>query len=102
MEAYFEYQSTEEGDKMRRLLEDLRRMAIQFCDEHDVSCCSRKIVNHYHFQCKYNPDPIIFCYHEDTFKCPDIEQVEKYIAYVAAHEIDSLIYYIIKTTNNQR
>jgi hypothetical protein len=30
MEAYFEYQSTEEGDKMRRLLEDLRRMAIQF------------------------------------------------------------------------
>jgi hypothetical protein len=32
MEAYFEYQSTEEGDKMRRLLEDLRRMAVQFCE----------------------------------------------------------------------
>jgi hypothetical protein len=91
MGAYFEYQSTEEGDKMRRLLEDLRRMAIQFCDEHDVSCRSRKIINHYHFQCKYNPDPIISCYHEDTFQCPNIEQVEKYIACIAAHQIDSLI-----------
>jgi hypothetical protein len=54
MESYFEYLSTEEGDKMRRLLDDLRRMAIQFCHEHGVSCCSRRIVNHCHFQCKYN------------------------------------------------
>jgi hypothetical protein len=38
MEGYFEYQSTEEGYKMRRLLEDLRRMVVQFCDEHDVTC----------------------------------------------------------------
>jgi hypothetical protein len=50
-----------------------------------------KFIKHYHFQCKYNPDPIIACYHEATFQCPDIEKVEKYIAYVAAHEIDSLI-----------
>jgi hypothetical protein len=91
MEGYFEYQSTEEGDKMRRLLEDLRRMTVQFCDEHDVTCCTRKFMNHCHFQCKYNPDPIIAYYYEDTLQCPDIEQVEKYIAYVAAHEIDSLI-----------
>jgi hypothetical protein len=76
---------------MRRLLGDLKTMAIQFCDEHDVSCYSRRIVNHCHFQCKYNLDPIISCYHEDTFQCSDIEQVEKYIAYVAAHEIDALI-----------
>jgi hypothetical protein len=91
MEAYFEYQSTEEGDKMHKFLEDLRRMAVQFCDEHDVTCCTRKFIKHCHFQCKYNPHPIIACYHKATFQCPDIEQVEKYIAYVATHEIDSLI-----------
>jgi hypothetical protein len=91
MEAYFEYLSTEEGDKMRRLLGDLRRMDIQFCDEYGETCCERRIVNHCHFQCKYNPDPIIPCYFEDKYVCPDIEQVEKYIAYVAAHEIDALI-----------
>jgi hypothetical protein len=51
MEAYFEYLSTEEGDKMCRLLNDLRRMANQFCDEHDVTCCNRKFMNHCHFQC---------------------------------------------------
>jgi predicted transcriptional regulator len=66
-------------------------MAIQFCHEHGVSCCSRRIINHCHFQCKYNSDSIISCYFEDKYECPDIEQVEKYIAYVAAHEIDSLI-----------
>jgi hypothetical protein len=44
MEAYFEYQSTEVGDKMRKLLKDLRRMAVQFCDGHDVACCTRKFI----------------------------------------------------------
>jgi hypothetical protein len=91
MEAYFEYQSTEEGAKMRRLLEDLKRMAVQFCESHDETYWTRKFIKHCHFQCKYNSDPIIACYHEATFQCPDIEQVEKYMAYVAAHEIDSLI-----------
>jgi hypothetical protein len=91
MEGYFEYQSTEEGDKMCRLLEDLRRMAVQFCESHDESCCTRKLIKHSHFQCKYNSDPIIACYFEDKFLCPDLEQVDKYIAYVVAHEIDSLI-----------
>jgi hypothetical protein len=91
MEAYFEYQSTEEGDKMHRLLGDLRIMVVQFCESHDETCCTRKLIKHYHFQCKYNSDPIIACYHEATFQCSDIEQVENYIAYVAAHEIDSLV-----------
>jgi hypothetical protein len=66
-------------------------MANQFCDEHNVTCCNRKFMNHCHFQCKYNPDSRIYCYSEDKYECLDIEQVEKYIAYVAAHEIDSLI-----------
>jgi hypothetical protein len=43
------------------------------------------------FNAKYNPDSIISCYSEDKYECPDIEQVEKYVAYVAAHEIDALI-----------
>jgi hypothetical protein len=64
---------------------------FSFCDEHDVTCCDRRIGNHCHFECKYNPDSIISCYSEDKYECPDIEQVEKYVAYVAAHEIDSLI-----------
>jgi hypothetical protein len=68
-----------------------RRMTVQFCDEHDVTSCTRKFINHCHFQCKYNPNCIIACYHEATFQCPDIEQVEKYVAYVAAHEIDYII-----------
>jgi hypothetical protein len=76
---------------MCRLLDDLRRMSNQFCDEHDVTCCNRKFMNHYHFQCKYNPNSIISCYSKDKYESPDIEQVEKYIAYVAAHEIDALI-----------
>jgi hypothetical protein len=66
-------------------------MDVQFCESHDENCCTRKFIKHCHFQCKYNLDPVIAFYHEATFQCPDIEQVEKYIAYIAAHEIDSLI-----------
>ena len=102
MEAYFEYESTEEGKRMSKLLEALHKIAIQFCELHGITCCNRRVVKHSHYQCKYNSDPIIACYHEDKLLCPDIEQVEKYIAYVGALEIDSLIDKFLTTSHEAR
>ena len=102
MGAYFEYESTEEGKRMGKLLEALHRITIQFCELHGITWCNRRVVKHSHYQCKYNNDPIIACYREDKFSFPDIEQVEKYIAYVGAHEIDSLLNKFLATSHVAR
>ena len=87
---------------MLELLEHLNDMAIEFCELHDVTCCFRKDYKHSPYQCKHNSDPLIVCYRENKFSCPDIEQVEKYIAYVAAHEIDFLIDKFFATSHEAR
>ena len=101
-DAYSEYQSTKEGNRVGKLLKALHKIAIQFCELHGITCCNRRVVKHSHYQCKYNSDPIISCYREDKFSCPDIEQVEKYIAYVATHEIDFLIDKFFATSHEAR
>ena len=102
MGAYYEYRSIKEGNRMLELLEHLNDMAIEFCELHDVTCCFRKDYKHSPYQCKHNSDPLIACYRENKFSCPDIEQVEKYIAYVAAHEIDFLIDNFFATSHEAR
>ena len=38
----------------------------------------------------------------NKFSCPDIEQLEKYITYIAAHEIDFLIDNFFATSHEAR
>ena len=99
MGAYYEYRSTKEGKRMYELLKYLNHMAIDFCELHDITCCTREVYKHSQYQCKHNSDPIIASYQECKFSCHDIEQVEKYIAYIAAHEIDSLINEKLETSH---
>ena len=73
------------------MLEHLYEFATDFCELHDITCCTKKDYKYSHFQCKHNSNPIIAAYQECKFACQDIEKVEKYVAYVAAHELDSLI-----------
>ena len=102
LEAYYEYRSTKEGNRMDELLTHLNQMAIEFCESHDITCCTRKDYKHSHYQCKHNSDPIIASYQECKFSCHDIEQVEKYIAYDGAHELDSLINEKFETSHEAR
>ena len=54
MDVYSEYQSTEEANRMGKLLEALNKIAFQFCELHDITCCTRRFVKHSHYQCKHN------------------------------------------------
>jgi hypothetical protein len=103
MGAYYEYRSTKEGNRMLELLEHLDDMATEFCELHDITCCTRKDYKHSHYQRKHNSDPIIACYRENKFSCPDIvEQVEKYIDYVAVHGVNFLIDTYFETSHEAR
>jgi hypothetical protein len=76
---------------MDKFLRHIKHFVIDFYELHDVTCCTREGYKHSHFQCKHNSDPIIASYWKSRPLCHDIEQVEKYIAYIGAHELDSLI-----------
>jgi hypothetical protein len=101
-DTYYEYRATKEGERMDELLKHLNNIAIDFCELHDVTCCTRKVYKHSHYQCEHNSDPIIASYQECRLTCHDIEQVEKYIAYIAAHELDSLINEKLETSHEAR
>ena len=100
MGALNAHRSTKEGERMYELLSHLNHIAVDFCELHDITCCTREVYKHSHYQCKHNSDPIIASYQNSKILCHDIEQVEKYIAYIAAHEIDSLINEKLETSHN--
>ena len=102
MGAYYEYRTTKEGNRMHDLLEHLNDMAIEFCELHNITCFFRKYYKHSLYECKYNSDPIIASYQECKFACHDIEQVDKFVAYVAAHDIEFLIDKFFTTSHEAR
>jgi hypothetical protein len=87
---------------MDELLRHIKHLAIYFCELHDVTCCTRECYKQSHFQCKHNCDPIIASYWKSRPLCYDIEQVEKYISYIGAHELDSLINEKFETSHEAR
>jgi hypothetical protein len=70
-----------------------------FFELHDVTCYTRECYKHSHCQCKHNSDPIIGSYWKSTLLCNDIEKGEKYIAYIGAHDLDSLINEKLETSH---
>ena len=84
---------------MEQLLRCINDLAIDFCHLHDITCCDKEFYKHSKYQCKANSDPIIAAYQECIFSCHDIDEVQKYIAYIAAHEIDSLINEKLETSH---
>jgi hypothetical protein len=102
MEAYNKYRSIKEGERMDELLRHIKHFSVEFCELHDMTCYSRECYKHSHFQCKHNSDPIITSYWKSRPLCHDIEQVEKYIAYIGSLELDSLINEKFETSHETR
>jgi hypothetical protein len=75
MEAYNEYRSTKEGERMDELVRYIKHLVVDFCELHDVTCCTRECYKHSHFQCKHISDPIIASYWKSRPLCHDIEHV---------------------------
>ena len=77
-------------------------IATNFCELHNITCCTKNGYKHSHYQCKHNSDPTIAAYQECKFECKDIKQVEEYVTYVGTHELDSLINEKFDTSHEAR
>jgi hypothetical protein len=45
MEAYSEYRSMNVGERMDELLRHIKHFVVDFCELHDVTCCTRERYN---------------------------------------------------------
>ena len=76
---------------MHGLLSYLNGLASKLFDLYDRTCCSRQTNKHFCFQCDNSVEPIIASFRQGGIFY-DIEQIEEFIAYVAALEIDSILH----------
>jgi hypothetical protein len=85
-----EYQESEEGERMKKLLKLLHDMAEMLLRFHDINC-SQCFVKHFQFQCGYGIEHIIATYHKMNHAHLGMKEIEQLVAYMAATKMDSFI-----------
>ena len=68
----------------------LRWYARQLFLRYDYTCCSRMKAPHLPFSCKFNDNETLASYANGIYDYYDVEQIEEFVAFKAAYEIESL------------
>ena len=88
---YFrDYRSTQKGKLLWDQFIMLHWYARQLCVMHDYTCCSRMKAPHLPFSCKFNDNKTLASYANGIYDYYDVEQIEEFVAFKAAYEIESL------------
>ena len=90
-ELYIKYRESREGKILRGMLKMLNQIVELLLDLHDINCCSKKHVKHFKFQCGFSKEPLIATYHWLNYTHLGAEQVEQFVTFVAASEVDSFM-----------
>ena len=68
----------------------LHLYAWNLCRRYDYTCCSRMKAPHLPFSCKFNNDKTLASYANGICDYYDVEQIEEFVAFMGAYEIESL------------
>ena len=68
----------------------LQWYAWNLCLRYDYTCCSRMKAPHLPFSCRFNYDKTLASYANGIYDYYDVEQIEEFIAFMGAWEIESL------------
>ena len=90
-ELYIKYRESREGKILRGMLKKLNQIAELLLDLHDINCCSKQHDKHFKFQCGFSKEPLIATYHWLNYTHLGAEQVEQFVTFVAASEVDSFM-----------
>src|SRR5215216_33120 len=61
------------------------------CLRYDYTCCSRMKARHLPFSCEFNDNETLASYANGIHDYYDVEQIEEFVAFKGAYEIESLI-----------
>ena len=64
--------------------------AWNLCELYDFTCCSEDPKKHLPFSCKFNDDKISASYANGIYDYYDVEQIEEFVAFMGAYEIESM------------
>ena len=89
--GYFrDYRLTQKGKLLWDQIHMLHWYARQLCLRYDYTCCYRMKAPHLPFSCKFNDNETLASYANGIYDYYDVEQIEEFVAFKGAYEIESL------------
>ena len=89
-EYFRDYRLTQKGKLLWDQIHMLQLYARDLCLRHDYTCCSRMKAPHLPFSCKFNDNKTLSSYANGIYDYYDVEQIEEFVAFMGAYEIESL------------
>ena len=89
-EYFRDYRLTLKGKLLWDQIHMLHRYAWNLCRRYDYTCCSRMKAPHLPFSCKFNDNETLASYANGIYYYYDVEQIEKFVVFKGAYEIESL------------
>ena len=89
-EYFRDYRLTQKGKLLWDQIYMLKWYARQLCLRYDYTCCSRMKAPHLPFSCKFNDNKTLASYANGIYDYYDVEQIEEFVAFMGAYEIESL------------
>ena len=91
MEDFIRYRESYKGKVMRALLKRLDLIAKILLKRHDINCCSEQDTKHLKFQCGFSKEFVIMNYHWNNYIHLGFEEVEQFVLFMGASEIESFM-----------
>ena len=89
-EYFRDYRLIQKGKLLWDQIYMLKWYARQVCLRYDYTCCSRMKAPHLPFSCKFNDNETLASYANGIYDYYDVEQIEEFVAFKGAYEIESL------------
>ena len=90
LEYFRDYRLTQKGKLLWDQIHMLHCYARELCLRYDYTCCSRMKAPHLPFSCKFNDNETLASYANGIYDYYDVEQIEEFVAFMGAYEIESL------------
>ena len=85
------HRETQEGKRLEHWLKKLDSTASELLENHFDVTCSKQDDRHFKFQCMFHEDYAIVSYNRGNYAHLGMEQVEQFICFMAADELNTFI-----------
>ena len=89
-EYFRDYRLSQKGKLLWYQIYYLHWYAQNLCLRYDYTCCSKMKAPHLPFSCKFNDNETLASYANGVYDYYDVEQIEEFVAFKGAYEIESL------------
>ena len=90
-EIYMKYRESYKGKVMRGVFVKLNAINKILIKRHDLNCCSKQDTKHLKFQCGFSKEVLIMNYHWNNYIDLGFEEVEQFVLFMGASEIESFM-----------